>query len=123
LANPSQNSRAAPTPSASHRILRKFAYLVSARWIREAFQTVFLIYLARHSSTTYGEFMLALGLGDILLLIGQFGLNLPLVSLLSKKDADRGGALTQVLALKTGLLACACVGVVAFVHWQSYSPA
>ena len=30
-----------------HRIGRKFAWLFSAHWVREALQTVFLIYLAR----------------------------------------------------------------------------
>lgn len=107
--------------SASHRILKKFAYLLSARWVREALQAVFLIYLARHSATTYGEFMLALGLGQILLLTAQFGLNLPLVSMLSQKDGHAGEALTQVSLLKSGLLALAWLGVLAFVHWQGYS--
>ncbi len=106
--------------SSSHRILKKFAYLLSARWVREALQAVFLIYLARHSATTYGEFMLALGLGQILLLTAQFGLNLPLVSMLSQKDGDPGEALSQVSLLKSGLLALAWLGVMGFVHWQGY---
>jgi len=106
--------------SAPHRILKKFAYLLSARWVREALQAVFLIYLARHSTTTYGEFILALGLGQILLLTAQFGLNLPLVSMLSQKDGDPGEALAQVSLLKGGLLALAWLGVMVFVHWQGY---
>ncbi len=106
--------------SAPHRILKKFAYLLSARWVREALQAVFLIYLARHSATTYGEFMLALGLGQILLFTAQFGLNLPLVSMLSQKDGDPGEALSQVSLLKSGLLALAWLGVMGFVHWQGY---
>ncbi len=113
-----------PSPGgrpASHRILKKFAYLLSARWVREAFQAVFFIYLARHSTTTYGEFMLALGLGQILLLIGEFGLNLPLVSMLSQRDAHRGEALSQVSLLKGALLTCAWVGVMGFIHWQDYA--
>ena len=48
--------------SGRYRILHKFAYLLSARWVRDALQSIFFIYLARHSTTTYGEFMLALGL-------------------------------------------------------------
>ena len=106
--------------SASHRILKKFAYLLSARWVREVLQTVFLIYLARHSATTYGEFMLAMGLGQILLLTAEFGLNLPLVSMLSKKGGDLGEALSQVSLLKGGLLALAGLGGLAFVQWQGY---
>ena len=107
----------APPP----RILQKFAYLLSARWVRDALQTVFLIYLARVSSTTYGEFMLAIGLGGILVLVAEFGLNLPLVSLLGQKDGDPDAALTQVSLLKGALLLLALVGVVGFMEWQDYS--
>jgi O-antigen/teichoic acid export membrane protein len=103
------------------RILKKFAYLLSARWVREALQAVFLIYLARLSSTTYGEFMLAIGLGSILLLVAEFGLNLPLVSLMSKKDGDPNAALSQVTILKGSLLVLALLGVLGFMAWQNYS--
>ncbi len=103
------------------RILKKFAYLLSARWVREALQAVFLIYLARVSSTTYGEFMLAIGLGSILLLVAEFGLNLPLVSLMSKKDGDPNAALSQVTILKASLLVLALLGVLGFMAWQNYS--
>jgi O-antigen/teichoic acid export membrane protein len=119
------NSPSQPVPKgpASFRIIRKFAYLLSARWVREALQAVFLIYLARTSSTTYGEFMLAIGLGSILLLVAEFGLNLPLVSLLSQKDHDPNAALSQVVFLKAGLLVLALLGVLGFMEWQDYSPA
>jgi O-antigen/teichoic acid export membrane protein len=109
--------------SAPPRILQKFAYLLSARWVRDAFQTVFLIYLARVSSTTYGEFMLALGLGSILMLVTEFGLNFPLVSLLVQKDGEPDAALMQVSYLKGVLLVLALVGVWGFMAWQDYSPA
>jgi O-antigen/teichoic acid export membrane protein len=111
------NPGEAPPP----RILQKFAYLLSARWVREALQAFFLIYLARVSSTTYGEFMLALGLGGILLLVAEFGLNLPLVSLLGQKDGDPDAALTQVSLLKGVLLILALGGVLGFMEWQGYS--
>ncbi len=105
------------------RILKNFAYLLSARWVRESLQAVFFIYLARVSSTTYGEFMLAMGLGSILLLVAEFGLNLPLVSLLGQKDRDSDAALTQVSFLKGALLILALMGVVGFMEWQGYPPA
>jgi O-antigen/teichoic acid export membrane protein len=105
-----------------HRILRKFAYLLSARWVRDAFQSVFFIYLARHSTTTYGEFMLALSLGSILLLVSEFGLNLPLVTLLSRKDREPGEILGQVTILKGLLLALAALGSIIFIQWQGYPP-
>ena len=120
LSSPSQPD---PQESASFRIIRKFAYLLSARWVREALQAVFFIYLARISSTTYGEFMLAMGLGSILLLVSEFGLNLPLVSLLSQKDQDPNAALSQVFFVKAGLLALSLVGVLGFMEWQDYAPA
>jgi len=117
----SSQSPPGPGEAAPPRILQKFAYLLSARWVREALQTVFLIYLARVSSTTYGEFMLALGLGSILLLVAEFGLNLPLVSLLAQKDGDQDAALTQVSLLKGGLLVLTLLGVLGFMEWQDYS--
>ena len=118
ISNPSPS---VPEESAPPRILQKFAYLLSARWVREALQAVFLIYLARVSATTYGEFMLAVGLGSILLLVAEFGLNLPLVSLLARKDGDPDAALTQVSLLKGALLVLALIGVVGFMEWQGYS--
>jgi O-antigen/teichoic acid export membrane protein len=114
-------SQPVPGEPAPFRILRKFAYLLSARWVREALQAAFLIYLARISATTYGEFMLAIGLGSILLLVAEFGLNLPLVSLLSKKDGDPNAALSQVVFLKSGLLVLALLGVLGFMAWQDYA--
>jgi O-antigen/teichoic acid export membrane protein len=96
---------------------------LSARWVRDAFNTVFFIYLARVSLTTYGEFTLALvGMGTILLQVSEFGLNLPLVTLLSRKDRDPGEALSQVTLLKGTLLFLALGVVVGFMHWQGYSP-
>jgi O-antigen/teichoic acid export membrane protein len=117
----SSHSPPGPGETPPPRILQKFAYLLSARWVREALQTVFLIYLARVSSTTYGEFMLAIGLGGILVLVAEFGLNMPLVSLLGQKDGDPDAALTQVSLLKGALLLLALVGVLGFMEWQGYS--
>jgi O-antigen/teichoic acid export membrane protein len=111
-----------PPPAGQPRILKKFAYLLSARWVRDALQFVFLIYLARHSTTTYGEFMLALGLGSIILSVAEFGLNLPLVTLLSRKDREPGEALGQVTFLKGALLTLAALGALVFIQWQGYPP-
>lgn len=107
--------------SSSYRILRKLAYLLGARWVREGMQALFVIFLARHSATTYGEFMLALSMGQILLFIAQFGFNQQLVSLLIREGNDRGDVLVQVTILKSILLFCGCVGVLVFVNWQGYS--
>jgi O-antigen/teichoic acid export membrane protein len=59
-------------------------------------------------------------MGSILLLVAEFGLNLPLVSFLSHQDGDPNAALSQVVFLKTGLLALALVGVWGFMVWQDY---
>ena len=111
-----------PAAAPSHRILPKFAYLLSARWVREVLSFFFFILLARRSATTYGEFMLAISLGGILLLVGEFGLNLPLVTLLTDKERH-GEALGQVLFLKGVLLVGAFGGTLVFMHWQGYAPA
>jgi len=108
--------------SASYRILAKLAYLLSARWVREALQAVFFIYLARVSAATYGEFMLALGLGSILVLVGEFGLNLPLVGLLSRRQ-DTWETLMMVSLLKGWFLLLGALGALVFLVWQDYSPA
>ncbi len=102
-------------------ILRKFAYLLSARWVREGLSALFMISLARHNTTTYGQFMLALSVGQILLFVAEYGLNLHMVPLLVRKENEQGHVLAQVSMLKGMLLACGCLGMLYFVHWQGYS--
>ncbi len=119
--DPRQDSPVSPDNPPSHRIFSKLASLLSARWFMEILQAIFFIYLARLSTSTYGEFMLAISLGSILRLIAEFGLNLPLVGLLTQKEGDPQEVLTQMLILKTGLLTLAYVGAIGFVNWQQYS--
>jgi len=105
-----------------HKILRKFAYLFSAHWARELFQTVFLIYLARNFTTTYGQFMLALSIGQIVRFISECGLNQHLATMLARK-ADYPSALAaQFTLLKGVLLGLSLLGMVGFVFWQDYDP-
>ncbi len=104
----------------SHGILQKFAYLLGAFWIREGLRAVFLISLARQSSTTYGEFMLAMTIGQILLFVAEFGLNQHLVSLLVKKGDEASDLLLQASVIKGALLICGCLGTFVFVQWQGY---
>jgi O-antigen/teichoic acid export membrane protein len=107
---------------ASHGILKKCSYLLSARWVREVLQAVFLIYLARTHTTTYGEFMLAISFGYILLFVAEFGLNQHLATLLARKTGDPGAMLVQVTFLKAMLLGCAWLGLFGFIRWQGYDP-
>jgi O-antigen/teichoic acid export membrane protein len=116
----SQDSPVAPDTTRSHRIFAKLASLLSARWFMEILQSLFFIYLARISTSTYGELMLAINLGTIIRLIAEFGLNVPLVGFLTKKDKDSKEILNQVLLLKAGLLTLAYIGAVGFVNWQHY---
>jgi O-antigen/teichoic acid export membrane protein len=110
-----------PDDTRSHRIVAKLASLLSARWFMEILQALFFIYLARISTSTYGEFMLAINLGTIIRLIAEFGLNVPLVGLLTQRDQHAKEFLNQVLVLKAGLLTLAYIGAVAFINWQHYA--
>jgi O-antigen/teichoic acid export membrane protein len=109
-------------PAYSHGILGKFLHLAGAQWIRDGLHTVFLIYLARQSTSDYGEFMVAFGLASIILFLGEFGLNQPLVASLSKKFTHKGDILAQYTLLKGGILTAGWLGVLIFVLWQGYTP-
>ncbi len=106
----------------SYGILNKFAHLAGAQWIHDGLHTFFLIYLARLSTSDYGEFMVAFGLASIILFLGEFGLNQPLVSALSKKFSHKGDILAQYTLLKGALLVAGWLGVLIFVYWQGYTP-
>ncbi|UJX42115.1 oligosaccharide flippase family protein [Desulfovibrio sp. JY] len=106
----------------SYGIFNKFAHLAGAQWIHDALHTFFLIYLARLSTSDYGEFMVAFGLASIILFLGEFGLNQPLVASLSKKYSHKGDILAQYTLLKSLLLVAGWLGVVGFVFWQGYTP-
>lgn len=102
-----------------HGIISRFTHLLSAFFVREVLNSVFLIYLARKSTTSYGQFMLAVSLGQILLFISEFGINQHLVSLLVREPGAK--ALSRVTGLKTGLLTLGGLGIAVFVFWQDYS--
>lgn len=101
-------------------ILKPLAYLLSARWAREALQALFFIILARKSAATFGEFMLALGLGSILIMGVEFGLNYHLVGEIIRKGEKADETLSQALALKVCLLTVALAATWRFVSWQNY---
>ena len=109
-----------PAPQASHRILRKFAYLFSAHWLRGALQTVFLVYLARHDDTIYGDFLLAMNLGSILLFISEMGLNQHLATLLARRSDYPSSTILQISIIKGALITLSMLGMLGFVFWQGY---
>ncbi|EHJ48039.1 polysaccharide biosynthesis protein [Solidesulfovibrio carbinoliphilus subsp. oakridgensis] len=119
-----QDSQTLPRKGArpSYGILSKFVHLAGAQWIHDGLHTFFLIYLARLSTSDYGEFMVAFGLASIILFLGEFGLNQPLVASLSKKYSHKGDILAQYTMLKSILLVTGWLGVVVFIFWQGYTP-
>ena len=109
-----------PLLKSRHGILVKFGYLLGAHGVRELFQAAFLIYLARLSSANYGEVMLALGIGSILLFGSEFGLSQPMVLAMSRRDENPGEVISRVLALKAVLLMSGSAGVGLFAYMQGY---
>ncbi|MHC1713219.1 MAG: oligosaccharide flippase family protein [Solidesulfovibrio sp.] len=118
--NSSTSSKKPARPS--YGIFSKFAHLAGAQWIHDGLHTFFLIYLARLSTSDYGEFMVAFGLASIILFLGEFGLNQPLVASLCKKYSHKGDILAQYTLLKGVLLVAGWLGVVVFIYWQDYTP-
>ncbi len=118
----SESHSAGPVASAraSHGIIKKFMQLLGAQWFKDTLNTLFLVYLARVSTTTYGEFMLGIELGFIVLFLGEFGLNQALVTDLGKKYASKGDVLARYSLLKAVLLFLAISGAFIFSLSQGY---
>ncbi|MFZ5426642.1 MAG: polysaccharide biosynthesis C-terminal domain-containing protein [Thermodesulfobacteriota bacterium] len=109
------------TGAPSHGIIGKFLHLASAQTIRDVLHTCFFIYLARVNQSHYGEFQLAFQTAMIVLFLGEFGLNQPLVSALSKKYGHKGDVLMQYTLIKGIILVLGWLGVTAFVMQQRYT--
>lgn len=101
-------------------LLRKFFYLLCARGFRETLGAVFFILLARKSPVLFGEFMLALGMGYLLRISADFGLNQFLVPRLSSKESN-APLLLQVSLLKGALFLTAWTAGLFFLSSQGYS--
>jgi O-antigen/teichoic acid export membrane protein len=102
-------------------LARKFFFLLGARGIKEIFQSIFFIIIARQSTTTYGEFMLAFGFGSIVLIFTEFGFSQFLVPILSRKETNTGKILVQVSLIKSGLLFTGLLVLLGFCYLQNYS--
>lgn len=112
---------APPPDEAAHGIARRFGYLLGAAGVREILQAAFLIYLARRSAITYGEFILALGLGYLVLTAAELGLNPHLTVLLARGRERPPEILGQITLLKIVLYLAAMAGLLGYVLWQGYS--
>ncbi len=109
-----------PSPQPQHSILRRFAHLLSAQWVKDLLNTAFMITLARTSTGFYGEFMVAFELGYIVLFVGEFGLNQALVTDLGRPHANRGDILARYTLIKGLLISLGWSGAMAFALWQDY---
>lgn len=108
-------------PSRAKSILKSFGYLLSAHWLREILQTIFLIFLARHDSATYGQFMLAINTGQLLLFATEFGLNQHLSTMLARKEEYPTKVLGQITVIKSAFLAIGWLAMLLFLWTQDYS--
>ncbi len=110
------------TNNTSHSIVKKCAYLLGAHGLREILQSLFLILLARmYPPSVYGQFMLALNMGSILLFVAEFGLNQHLATLLARKADYPSTILKQITVVKSALLSASWVCMLIFILWQEYS--
>lgn len=105
----------------SHGILGKFVRLLMAQGLRDGLHTGLMVYLARESPSSFGEFVLAFSLAQFILFLGEFGLNQPMVLSLSRKYGNKGEVLLQYSLIKAGLLGLGLLGVLVFAWTQSYS--
>nr|WP_321258528.1 oligosaccharide flippase family protein [uncultured Pseudodesulfovibrio sp.] len=103
-------------------VLKSFGYLLSAHWMREVLQTVFIIALARQGTETYGQFMLAISIGQLLLFATEFGLNQHLSTMLARRENYPSRILRQVTFIKVAFLIIGWLAMIGFIFWQDYSP-
>lgn len=106
---------------AGGKSFRQFSYLLAARWVRDGIQAVFLLVLARHSVETYGNIMLAMSLGQILLFCSEFGINQHFMLLLANRNAAPSAVFRQISLLKAALLMVGGVAMTTFGIGQGYS--
>lgn len=109
----------AEAPS-GHGVLAKFGALLLSRWLKEGLQALFLIVLARVSAPRFGEFVLALEVGAVVLLAAEFGFNVALVPHLGRNPDEAQAALSRISCLKALLLGLVWLGLGGFVRWQGY---
>jgi O-antigen/teichoic acid export membrane protein len=109
------------TESQGPSLLKRMAFLTGARGFRELLGAVFFILLARESTILFGQFMLALGMGYLLRIAADFGLNQFLVPHLGRKETDTTHLLVQVSLLKGALFLAAWTAGLVFLLSQDYT--
>lgn len=112
----------APAPKArGAKSIRQFAYLLTAQWLRDGVQAVFLLVLARYSVATYGNIMLAMSLGQILLFCSEFGINQHFMLQLANRSAAPSAVFRQITLIKAALFLTGSLAMTGFCLWQGYS--
>jgi len=106
----------------SQGILRRVATLLAAQWLGDGLQAVFLLLLARSAVDAYGNVMLAMSMGQILLFCAEFGINQHFMLLLVKRSATPSAVFRQITVLKGALLLLGSGCMAAFCLWQGYNP-
>jgi len=104
----------------SQGILRRVATLLAAQWLGDGLQTVFLLLLARSAVDAYGNVMLAMNMGQILLFCAEFGINQHFMLLLVKREATPSSVYRQITMLKGTLLILGSACMAGFCLWQGY---
>ncbi len=106
----------------THReVLGRLGGLLGAHAVREILQAAFVISLARYSTETYGQFMLAFAVGQILMFVANSGLNQALVCEHARRPEEQGALVLQLNLLKVLILCAATVGIAWFMAWQDYA--
>jgi len=104
------------------RILSRFAHLATAQVIEGLANTLFILYLARVSSHTYGEVWYGLAGGAIVVKIVQFGLYYPLVAALGRADEkNKPEILNRVHILRLALFIITMAFVLGFGLYKHLS--
>jgi len=104
----------------SQGIMKRAATLLAAQWLGDGLQTIFLLLLARFAVEAYGNFMLAMSLGQILLFCAEFGINQHFLLLLAKRVAAPSNVYRQITQLKAALLCLGALCLAGFCLWQDY---
>ena len=110
------------TPKPASSILKRFAHLLSAQGAEGLLSALFFLYLAWLDAATYGQVMIALAAGSMVMKAIQFGLYYPLVSRLGKAKPEQvAGLLNQANLIKLVLLLPTAAALAGLVVYRGYA--
>lgn len=104
------------------RLIQRFVHLLSALGIEGLLSTLFFIYLAWLDASAYGELMVAMAAGSVVLVGIRFGLYYPLVAELGKADDDEASRiLSRVNIIKLALVIPSLLSVYGLAWFRGFS--